>query len=272
MTHTATAREAEAIKAMGLTWPRPTPPDRPRADASPRARRPLGLRPIIDPGDEPEDDTPEPEPPAREDNRPAWLSDIDFLIRHERKSSNKFTFAVIGEVIGEVMAEIKDELRRELEGELAAPAQAHEIAELKNTIGAMQNETTALKLILEGLRIRERGEQDRDGDRGPPGVAGRDGLQGPIGPAGPQGERGLPTPKIVSWEPDFVKFTATPLLSNGDLAIAGAAYRLQRLDGQRRRLTAPRLCRAEAGAATRRSPATGRPEDADGASGQRWPS
>ena len=42
MTHTATAREVEALTRMGLTWPRPTP-DRPPRSA---ARRPLGLRPV----------------------------------------------------------------------------------------------------------------------------------------------------------------------------------------------------------------------------------
>lgn len=221
MTHTATAREVEALTRMGLTWPRPTPaglpPDRPRGGVVDIAsRRPLGLRPIVEPGDEPEpEDDAIVAPEPRADNRPAWLSDIDHLLLHERRFSHR----VIGEVIGEVAADMEDRWRRELggnsEAQAALAAQAQEIAKLKLTIGAMKNETTSLRLILENLRLREKGEQGREGDRGPPGAAGRDGLQGPIGPVGPRGEKGLPAARIVSWETDHVRFTATPLLSNG---------------------------------------------------------
>jgi hypothetical protein len=142
-------------------------------------RAPLGLRPL--PDDEPEGDTPEQEPAQRADNRPAWLSDIDFLIRCERKSASK----VLGEAIGMVIAEETDDLRREVQGKLAAPALAHEIEELKLAIGALKNENQSLRLILENLRITQRGERGVDGDRGPPG---RDGVQGPVGPKGERGE------------------------------------------------------------------------------------
>ena len=177
--------------------------DRAKPDATvvPMRRSPLGLRPIIEPNDEPEDDTPEPEPPVREDNRQAWLSDIDFLIRHERK----FTFPVVGEALGEAMSNLEKRLKDRFD----------DVEELKLAHGKLVNENQSLRLILENLRITQRGERGVDGDRGPPG---RDGVQGPAGPQGirgEKGERGLPTPKIVSWEPDFVKFTATPLLSNG---------------------------------------------------------
>lgn len=45
------------------------------------------------------------------------------------------------------------------------------LAKLENTIGALQNENKSLRLILENLRITQRGERGIDGDRGPPGRA-----------------------------------------------------------------------------------------------------
>ena len=193
---------------------------KPSADVIPMRRGPLGLAPIVD--DEPldVDDCPIEDiaspPLTRTDNRAATLLDIDYLIRHALRHERKFVFAVMGEILGEEMGRADNALRKELEGKLGAPAQAQEIAELRNTIGAMQNETTSLRLILENLRLREKGEKGCDGDRGPPGVAGRDGLQGPIGPRGERGERGLPAARIVSWDTDLVRLAVTPLLSNGN--------------------------------------------------------
>ena len=43
-------------------------------------------------------------------------------------------------------------------------------------------------------------------------------LSGQRAKRGERGERGLPTPKIVAWETDDVRFTATPCLSNGNKA------------------------------------------------------
>ena len=105
---------------------------------------------------------------------------------------------------------------RELKAEVAV--MRNEFRDLKLAHGALKNENQALRLILENLRITQRGERGIDGDRGPPG---RDGVQGPIGPKGDRGEagpRGLPTPKIVAWETDDVRFTATPCLANGTRA------------------------------------------------------
>ena len=142
-----------------------------------QARKPLGLA-IVD-GPEDIDEKPEndqPEPVVRPDNRVAWLSDIDSLINFDRKRSNKRMFELVGQIIGEVIGEmgndLGNDLRKEFEGKLGAQGSSHEIAELKNTIGALQNEVTSLRLILENLRIRERGEQGRDGDRGPPALLG----------------------------------------------------------------------------------------------------
>ena len=99
------ARERAAVEAAtGLNFRRDASAiRRPLADATSQQRKPLGLRPIIEPGDidELEYDTAEPEPPVREDNRQAWLSDIDHLVRHERK----FVLGIVGRVIGETAVE-----------------------------------------------------------------------------------------------------------------------------------------------------------------------
>ena len=91
-------------------------------DASSIARKPLqtdapdvrsDFAPVLD--DEPEDDTAEPEPPVRADNRQAWLSDIDHLIRHERK----FVFEIVGRVIGETAADLRDETQAAIDKDRA---------------------------------------------------------------------------------------------------------------------------------------------------------
>jgi hypothetical protein len=121
-------------------------------------RPPLGLSIVDDPGDKPEDDdTPEPEPFVRQDNRPAWLSDIDFLIstalRHERKFVKELWREVWGPVVGQVVAEGDNEVLESVKKALAAlegkPADASEmrseINQLKLTIGEMKNENQALR-------------------------------------------------------------------------------------------------------------------------------
>jgi hypothetical protein len=87
-------------------------------------------------------------------------------------------------------------------------------ASFDNQIGALKNENQALRLILENLRITQRGERGIDGDRGPPGRDGRDGV-GQIGPRGERGERGKPAVAVVEWRPDPEAFTVQALLSDG---------------------------------------------------------
>jgi hypothetical protein len=84
--------------------------------------------------------------------------------------------------------------------------------ELENAIGALKNENQSLRLILENLRITQRGERGVDGDRGPPG---RDGV-GQIGPAGPQGPRGDAASAICGWEPRVEQFQLIPIYASGE--------------------------------------------------------
>lgn len=88
------------------------------------------------------------------------------------------------------------------------------LAGLENTIGALKNENQALRLILENLRITQRGERGIDGDRGPPGRDGRDGV-GQIGPRGERGDRGAPAPRLTTWNIDEDRFIATPVFGDG---------------------------------------------------------
>jgi hypothetical protein len=92
-------------------------------------------------------------------------------------------------------------------------------AEFGNQVTALRNENTALRLILENLRVTQRGERGIDGDRGPPGAAGRDGLQGPIGPRGERGEQGPSAPMIAAWEPRPEQFQVTPVFSDGSRGV-----------------------------------------------------
>jgi hypothetical protein len=97
-----------------------------------------------------------------------------------------------------------------------------EIAEVRNEFrdlqlahGKLENENQSLKLILEHLRVTQRGERGVDGDRGPPG---RDGVQGPTGPKGERGERGergIPAARIVSFETDENALVIYPLMQSG---------------------------------------------------------
>jgi hypothetical protein len=86
--------------------------------------------------------------------------------------------------------------------------------DLENTIGALKNENQALRLILENLRITQRGERGVDGDRGPPGRDGRDGV-GQIGPRGEPGPMGPPAPMIAAYEPDVSRFMVTRRHTDG---------------------------------------------------------
>jgi hypothetical protein len=96
-------------------------------------------------------------------------------------------------------------------------------AEFGNQIEALRNENVALKLILENLRITQRGERGIDGDRGPPGRDGRDAAPGALGPRGNKGE---PAPRLATWSVDAERFTVTPVFGDGS---SGAALNLLEL-------------------------------------------
>jgi Collagen triple helix repeat (20 copies) len=148
----------------------------------PRQRRPLGLRPIAD-------------DVAAHEARPA-------------ASEAEFENPVVALIVesNALLVDLIDRQREHFERKVVGLETAH---------AKLINENTALRLILENLRITQRGERGVDGDRGAPGAAGRDGLQGPIGPKGEPGPRGLDAPKIVSFEVDDAAFVAYPLLSTG---------------------------------------------------------
>jgi hypothetical protein len=87
-----------------------------------------------------------------------------------------------------------------------------------NQLAALKNENQSLRLILENLRITQRGERGIDGDRGPPGRDGRDGV-GQIGPQGPQGERGPPAVAIAAWEARPERLEIVPVYSDNSRGV-----------------------------------------------------
>jgi hypothetical protein len=183
------------------------PPDHPAR------RKPLGLAPA--PGDddaahaaraetprEPSLELPPRRAPA--DDRAALMSDVDvqgFVLSH-----------VMGEELNSLEAAVKRAFDS-LEGAL------------RNEIAALKNENHSLRIILENLRITQRGERGIDGDRGPPGRDGRDGV-GQLGPRGEKGEPGKAAAKITAWTINGDEFTATPVMSDGS---AGATLYLRGL-------------------------------------------
>jgi hypothetical protein len=100
---------------------------------------------------------------------------------------------------GALLVQLIEDQRRHFESKIAG---------LGNTIGALQNENKSLRLILENLRVTQRGERGIDGDRGPPGRDGRDGAQGPPGPKGSRGQRGFET---TGWLINEAEYCITPL-------------------------------------------------------------
>ena len=168
-------------------------------DIASHRRQPLGLRPVIEPGDEPEDeDRAEVTSEARYaeimawrtahgGNRGAFLSDIDALIERASKTERRFVFAVVGEILGETMAELGHDLRKEFgrtpETPEAQVALRVEVSELRAALAESRAEVRELKLIQENMRTASRGE------RGEQGARGVQGTQGPIGPRGEKGER-----------------------------------------------------------------------------------
>lgn len=210
--------DADLTDLMVKLASRPEPPDRTRASAEiVPMRRDLGLAPIGDDDPEPEleidTDVGEPVEFKRNDNRPAWLTDIDSLVDHARRRERKFVFAVVGEILGETMAELGHDLRKEFGRTPETPdAQASlrvEIAELKAALAEARAETRELKTIQEGMRSSSRGERGEPGARG---VPGRDGQTGPAGPQGPKGESDA---KAAGFILNIPEYSASLVLSDG---------------------------------------------------------
>ena len=146
-------------------------------DIASHRRQPLGLRPVIEPGDEPEDeDRAEVTSEARYaeimawrtahgGNRGAFLSDIDALIERASKTERRFVFAVMGEILGETMAEIAHDLRAEFgrtpETPDAPPAKVAELelenAKLRASVGELAAKVGQLDFVVERLRVEARG-------------------------------------------------------------------------------------------------------------------
>ncbi len=173
----------------------PLAPDQPRGDAARRARRPLGLAPA--PGDD---------GPGAEFDRsvhPIVASALVGITEAGRQApaTVENTFVVL-----DVALQADDELRSHI------VALRDQVSELKAALIEARHEVRELKLIQESLRISTRGESGRDGVRG---VPGRDGQQGPIGPRGERGDKGLPAPRLATWNIDEDRFIATPVFGDG---------------------------------------------------------
>ncbi len=154
------------------------------------ARRPLGLAPA--PGD---DDAP------HEASAPTWRPQPGVPAMRDDLA---MAMDVIRD-IAEALVEAQDRAKAKFDTMQAS---------FDNQVAALKNENQALRLILENLRITQRGERGIDGDRGPPGRDGRDGV-GQIGPRGERGERGKAAAKITAWTINSDEFTATPVMSDG---------------------------------------------------------
>lgn len=214
-------REDAARSAMLREWGL----DRPRGsvvDISTR-RPPLGLAPVIEPGDEPERD-------ASYDDRhgvgerlaqqaidnlggeeacrqyPATIWDVLYNLGVASQISLDGDDSLYS-VILKQRAQITS-----LETELARERAA--VAELRAT----QHEHA---FILERLKIEGKGPP---GERGLMGRDGHDGPRGERGARGADGRAGAPGPRIIGWETTDELFTAVPLLSDGR---KGAALHLR---------------------------------------------
>lgn len=162
------------------------------------ARRPLGLKPVLDDVSDPE---------ARGDPHKPWPpSDpaVGEPIYTDRQGHGYHdpVAALVTETNELILGLIED-----TRGHFA-----FKLAEMRAQLAKVEGECEAQRLIIEHLRTQSRGETGRDGSRGAPGRDGV-GLAGPQGPPGPKGEPGS---KIVAWEIDDSAFVAYPLLSTGD--------------------------------------------------------
>jgi hypothetical protein len=165
------------------------------------ARRPLGLAPAPD-----DDDA------AHEASAPTWRPQPGVPAMRDDLA---MAMDVIRD-IAEALVEAQDRAKAKFDTMQAS---------FDNQIGALKVENQSLRLILENLRITQRGERGIDGDRGPPGRDGRDGV-GQIGPRGERGDKGLPAPRLATWNIDAERFTVTPIMGDGS---SGAALNLLEL-------------------------------------------
>jgi hypothetical protein len=163
------------------------------------ARRPLGLAPA--PGD---DDA------AHEASAPTWRPQPGVPAMRDDLA---MAMDVIRD-IAEALVETQDRAKAKFDTMQAS---------FDNQVAALKNENQALRLILENLRITQRGERGIDGDRGPPGRDGRDGAPGALGPRGNRGDKGEPAPRLATWSIDAERFVVTPIFGDGS---SGAALNL----------------------------------------------
>ena len=209
-------RDDEARAKMLREWGL----DRPKRDADviPMRRAPLGLAPA------PGDDEPERDADGKFDgaNYRSGLWDNHTQEELDAAPALSYVFTLNDALTGLVIETTNDavrEINTLIDNECAHRRRIEslesQMAELTLAQGKLVNENQSLRLILENLRITQRGERGVDGDRGPPG---RDGAQGPTGPKGERGEkgeRGLPAARIVSWENDDNALVVYPLMQSG---------------------------------------------------------
>jgi hypothetical protein len=200
--------DAEAAAIGARLAARTLPPARPRGDVVDIAvrRKPLGLGIVLsDDDDDRADSRRSPPPASARTPAPGLAAMHDDLL-------------LVTDALQAVVTAGADAQER------TAARLADMEARFENRIAALTNENTALRQILESLRITQRGERGVDGDRGPPG---RDGVQGPVGPKGERGERGergVPAARIVSWEADENALVIYPLMQSGH---RGAGIRMR---------------------------------------------
>lgn len=107
-------------------------------------------------------------------------------------------------------AEITETLGRKLESKVA---ELHaQLVEARHEVRELRHEISALRVIQEAQREKDRGERGERGPRGIPGAPGACGKQGVRGEKGAKGERG---PTITGWEVDEDHFIARPVMSSG---------------------------------------------------------
>lgn len=241
-----TTAEADAIKALGLTWPRPKPAAPfPRADTS-RHRRPLGLRPVPDaPGDSDRDlssygDDELTHGPVVD----IAAIDKDLLNSPVNVHLLYTTLNAAGSISDTVNARAKE---REAALQTKIVGLETEIAKLTAKLAEATAKVGELAFVSERLRIENKGPPGVKGDRG---RDGHDGPRGETGLRGEKGERGAPAPVIVGWDVREETYEIAPLLSDGS---RGAVVRLRPLfemyDGQA--AAADALEEADAAAASR---------------------
>ncbi len=159
-------------RANALVSAKPEPPPN-----SQRRRRPLGLRPIVEP------------PEAR--GEPL---DVD--------AGGDPVIALVSQS-GELVIGLIEDVRKHFEVR---------IAKLEARLAEATAKVSELSFISERLRIEARGPA---GERGPMGRDGAAGAPGPRGERGAKGEPGKAAPTITAWAVDADGFTAAPILSDG---------------------------------------------------------